>query len=130
MNRSGFCGFAHYPRPAQKVSCLPKNPCVKLFGQMTNQDERYVYWAAKCKECGATVFLECIAKETEKLKGRKYVLMEFDPFKETCKKCGVEHEYDRKDIFQVSYFAPQADYVASRGFVKAHHTSSSPHQEE
>jgi hypothetical protein len=57
---------------------------------MSNSDERYVYWAAKCKECGATLFLECIAKETEKLKNCKYALMEFDPFKETCIHCGVE----------------------------------------
>lgn len=99
---------------------------------MSNQDERYVYWAAKCltEKCGATIFLECIAKETEQLKGYKYVLMDFDPFKEICPHCGVEHEYSGSDISQVSYHPPKPDYRSSPAFVKAHHTSSNPHQEE
>ena len=88
-------GFGHYPASAQKVSCLPKNSCGKLSGQMSNQEERYAYWAARCPTvgCKATIFLECIAKETGNLKNREYVLMEFDPFKETCPYCSKEHEF-------------------------------------
>lgn len=86
-----------------------------------NKQPRYRWWVVKCstEKCGTTLFLDPITPDTKTNRQRKYVAPKCSRFGVTCPSCKKEHEYEQKDIYEATYYAPSEEHPANLNFQKA-----------